>query len=81
MNPSQDPCTVAAYLQAPCFSGSESLRCTPHSLADRLEFGVGSISEGYYTPAGNGSDTCACSSVAYSMISACGICQGATDST
>jgi len=23
MNPSQDPCTVAAYLQAPCFGGSE----------------------------------------------------------
>ncbi|KIM79221.1 hypothetical protein PILCRDRAFT_823813 [Piloderma croceum F 1598] len=60
----QSPCLVSAYLSAPCFGGV---------------YTVASISPGlnYYVPGGNGNDTCTCSTVTYSMVAACSLCQGA----
>ncbi|KAJ3535748.1 hypothetical protein NM688_g6933 [Phlebia brevispora] len=69
----QDPCEVAAYLISPC-------------LQDPAEATVYALEPGptvnFYTPPGEdvegsvGATACVCSTVFYSVISACGVCQG-----
>jgi len=57
----QSPCLVAAYLQAQCNNGT---------------FQMSNISyPGYYSPVG--ANACTCSTVTYSMVTACGFCQDA----
>ncbi|GJE88608.1 hypothetical protein PsYK624_046910 [Phanerochaete sordida] len=66
----QQPCLVAAYLEAPCLS-------TP---SDAVVLGLVQGLVTTYTPPGpNGfypASICMCSSVLYSLLSACAICQG-----
>ncbi|KAF8334962.1 uncharacterized protein EI90DRAFT_3153125 [Cantharellus anzutake] len=59
----QSPCLMGAYLQARCFAGS---------------FTVPPLKDGYIYvgPKNSSLSTCSCSSVTYSMLAACGICQG-----
>ncbi|KAF9013969.1 hypothetical protein BDQ17DRAFT_1341829 [Cyathus striatus] len=59
----QTPCLVAAYLESACST---------------LSFQVNSIPEGtHYTgPSFEDANPCICSSVTYSLVSACGGCQG-----
>jgi hypothetical protein len=52
------------------------------TLVNRLNFvvyTVASISPGldYNVPAGHGNDSCTCSTVTYSVVAACALCQGA----
>ncbi|KAF8523980.1 hypothetical protein JB92DRAFT_3140622 [Gautieria morchelliformis] len=61
----QSPCLVAATLESPCTGGS--LNVPPLSPG-----------KGYSGPLSGMSNTCICSSVTYSMISACAACQGAS---
>jgi len=62
---SQNPCVVAAYLQAACTGGQFTVAPLP----------VGS----HYTgPYADESNPCQCSTVTYSMISACGLCQNSS---
>jgi hypothetical protein len=77
----QSPCIVNAYLGAPCFGGGKLLCYLPHSrlLIDLniVVYTVASISPGlYYVPGGDGSDPCTCSTVTYSVVAACALCQG-----
>jgi len=59
----QNPCLVAAYAQGACNGG---------------QFSVASLPEGtHYTgPFANQVNACECSTVVYSLVSACGLCQG-----
>ncbi|KAI0293298.1 hypothetical protein B0F90DRAFT_1407680 [Multifurca ochricompacta] len=60
----QNPCTVGAYIMATCSGGS--------FIVDPLLPG-----ETYVGPAGiDDGDLCKCNTIAYSLISACGACQG-----
>ncbi|KAG7447980.1 uncharacterized protein BT62DRAFT_746093 [Guyanagaster necrorhizus] len=61
----QSPCMVAAYLGGVCNSGN---------------FTVTPLSEGqlYAGPTLEQANSCRCSSVFYSLISACALCQGRT---
>lgn len=69
----QQPCLVAAYLIAPCLASPSS------AIVLGLVQGLGIDA---YTPPGPAgfypASTCMCSSVTYSLLSACGICQGFT---
>ncbi|KAJ7581075.1 hypothetical protein C8J56DRAFT_256370 [Mycena floridula] len=59
----QNPCLVAAHLQSTCVSGSYSLAALgPNSH--------------YIGPARDQANPCQCSSVVYSLMSACAACQG-----
>jgi len=60
----QSPCLVSAYLWAPCFGGVYILP----SVYPGYKYNV---------PGGHGNDTCTCSTVTYSMVAACALCQGA----
>ncbi|KAF8583768.1 hypothetical protein K439DRAFT_1634096 [Ramaria rubella] len=60
----QSPCLVASALQGACTGGIFNL---PALLPGHF----------YTGPIIGGSDECTCSSVTYSMVSACGDCQGA----
>jgi len=63
---SQSPCTVAAYLMATCDNGVFTLGPEPSGYP-------------YYGPGGTAAtDLCYCNTVSYSLISACGACQGDT---
>ncbi|KAH9955188.1 hypothetical protein BGW80DRAFT_375961 [Lactifluus volemus] len=59
----QNPCTVAAFLQSTCYQGS---------------FAIGPLPQGYeYAgPDAHENTTCKCSTVVYSLLSACDACQG-----
>jgi len=62
----QNPCAVAAYLESTCWQGS---------------FTVPPLPSGYEYTGPNGTtaddnDLCKCNTVTYSLISACGACQG-----
>ncbi|KAH9059771.1 hypothetical protein EDB87DRAFT_742134 [Lactarius vividus] len=59
----QNPCNVAAYLEATCGSGLFKIDPLPQ----------GSL---YRGPNVNQSNLCECNSVVYSLVSACGACQG-----
>lgn len=61
----QTPCLVAAFLESSC-SG------TPHD--------VNQVPPGhhYIGPISTEADLCACNSVTYSLVEACGLCQGQT---
>ncbi|KAG2158229.1 uncharacterized protein EDB93DRAFT_1120506 [Suillus bovinus] len=58
----QNPCVVASYLQGVCVGG---------------DFTVGPLSPGWFygAPSGDGTTACACSTVTYSMLAACSVCQ------
>lgn len=58
----QSPCLIAAYLQGQCDNGV---------------FSVGSLDPGYIYVPGDGNNACTCSTVTYSVIAACALCQGA----
>lgn len=61
----QNPCLVAAYLQMPC--SSEGTKVNVPALQD----------QSYYTgPSPTQANYCTCSSVVYSLSSACAACQG-----
>ncbi|KIM84966.1 hypothetical protein PILCRDRAFT_817802 [Piloderma croceum F 1598] len=60
----QTPCIVGAYLQAQCMNGSFEVQSLPNLSS-------------FYVPPGNGSDACTCSTVTYSLMAACGLCQDA----
>jgi len=60
----QNPCVIASYLEGACFDVTFTISALP----------TGSHYEGPSTPS-NGND-CICSSVVYSLVSACAICQG-----
>ncbi|KAG0700535.1 hypothetical protein DFH29DRAFT_617442 [Suillus ampliporus] len=62
---SQNPCTVAAYLSGVCMGGDFSVYPLP----------VGTHYTGPMVPQAN---ACECSTVTYSLISACGDCQNST---
>ena len=76
----QSPCIVAAYLQVACNNGSGSLCSTPLSTlltlwqADWLVIALPNATH-YTGPDQTKINTCQCSTVTYSMISACGLCQ------
>ena len=78
----QNPCTVAAYMMATCHGGGESSRlfARPSLVVLSLsEYTLVPLSPGYeyYGPHGDAdADLCYCSTVAYSLLSACGACQG-----
>ncbi|KAH9973131.1 hypothetical protein BGW80DRAFT_286772 [Lactifluus volemus] len=59
----QNPCTVAAFLQSTCYQGS---------------FAIGPLPQGYEYggPDAHENTTCKCSTVVYSLLSACDACQG-----
>ncbi|KAG2124405.1 uncharacterized protein EDB93DRAFT_542877 [Suillus bovinus] len=58
----QNPCVVASYLQGVCVGG---------------DFTVGPLSSGWFygAPSGDEATACACSTVTYSMLAACSVCQ------
>ncbi|KAH9973128.1 hypothetical protein BGW80DRAFT_286726 [Lactifluus volemus] len=59
----QNSCTVAAYLQATCNGGTYNIPALPQGSS-------------YAGPAAGTSNACKCSSVVYSLLSACDACQG-----
>jgi len=59
---SQSPCLVAAYLESACTNGDFQVTPLP-------------IGTHYSGPSQQQANTCSCSTVTFSMISACGICQ------
>ncbi|KAN0134212.1 hypothetical protein V8E53_007984 [Lactarius tabidus] len=61
----QNPCNVAAYLEATCSGGLYSIAALPQ----------GSL---YRGPNAGHDNLCVCNTVVYSLLSACGACQGAT---
>ncbi|KAJ8586098.1 hypothetical protein M405DRAFT_823905 [Rhizopogon salebrosus TDB-379] len=62
---SQTPCLVSAYLQGVCVGGQYSIDTLP---ADSH----------YIGPALDEANSCECSTVTYSLVSACGACQNST---
>lgn len=61
----QNPCTVASYLESVCWGG---------------DFTISSLPPGthYAAPTVAEANACECSTVTYSLVSACGECQNAT---
>ncbi|KAF8843547.1 hypothetical protein BDN67DRAFT_1000775 [Paxillus ammoniavirescens] len=60
----QSPCIVASYLESQCFTNG---------------FNIQGLNPGQYygAPSGAYANPCECNTVAYSLVSACGACQGA----
>jgi len=88
---SQSPCLVAAYLESACSDGSESFIHSIYApyivlcytlLIIPLDWEVPELPEGahYSGPTKLQVNPCQCSTVTYSMISACSICQNRTES-
>ncbi|EGN95741.1 hypothetical protein SERLA73DRAFT_186929 [Serpula lacrymans var. lacrymans S7.3] len=61
----QNPCLVAAYLQAACNDGQFTVNALPNGTH-------------YIGPDPTDVNQCQCSTVTYSMLSACGACQNST---
>ncbi|KAL0946692.1 hypothetical protein HGRIS_012879 [Hohenbuehelia grisea] len=61
----QSPCVVASYLQGTCVTGAFNIRALPPGSH-------------YSGPSVSGANSCYCSTVLYSLVSACGDCQGRT---
>ncbi|KAH9955182.1 hypothetical protein BGW80DRAFT_375847 [Lactifluus volemus] len=80
----QDPCLVAAYLQSTCNEGSQSASsCTTFAHSPRTAYTIKGIQSGdrYPNPRTDDGKTllmCQCNTVVYSLMSACGACQGQT---
>ena len=84
----QNACTVAAFMMSTCNAGCEFdrlisfgfiLYCVVYFLISFVAFTVDPLQPGYSYPGPNGtdnSDLCKCSTVGYSLISACAGCQG-----
>jgi hypothetical protein len=79
----QNPCVVASYLEGVCFGGRKSFRSV-NFLAiffDRIPdtvFEIDPLPQGHHytgAPSGQG-NLCQCNTVVYSLVSACGACQG-----
>jgi len=64
----QSPCLVAAYVMGACYNGDYSV----YNLSYPLQ---------YLPPDETQTNPCTCSTVGYSMLSACGICQGGNIAT
>ncbi|KAG2157220.1 hypothetical protein DEU56DRAFT_921244 [Suillus clintonianus] len=62
---SQNPCTVASYLESVCWGGDFTISPLP-------------VDTHYAAPTTAEANSCECSSVTYSLISACGDCQNRT---
>ncbi|KIK98729.1 hypothetical protein PAXRUDRAFT_133604 [Paxillus rubicundulus Ve08.2h10] len=60
----QSPCIVAPYLESQCFTNG---LCRLNPQAGQY----------YEAPSGAYANPCECNTVAYSLVSACGACQGA----
>jgi hypothetical protein len=76
----QSPCLIAAYLQGQCANGGESHHFTLVTFSNGLNvavFSLGSLGPGYIYLPGDGNNACTCSTVTYSLIAACALCQGA----
>jgi hypothetical protein len=72
----QDPCRVAAVLESPCIFYSQSaFSCTTFSSSPRTAPSLPALPLGGSYPPSNDS-SCKCSSVVYSLLSACAACQG-----
>jgi hypothetical protein len=78
----QSPCTVAAYMIATCNRGGEYLVCwLIQALCSHLyvDFTLSPLDPGESYFDGNTTfSSCECTTVGYSLISACGACQGET---
>ncbi|KAH7929703.1 hypothetical protein BV22DRAFT_1029106 [Leucogyrophana mollusca] len=61
----QDPCTVASWLEGVCYSNGWVIPA----------LGTGNV---YLGPTATQSQPCECNTVVYSLMSACGACQGAS---
>ncbi|KAG2349766.1 hypothetical protein BDR05DRAFT_979875 [Suillus weaverae] len=61
----QNPCVVASYLESVCWGGDFTISTLPSGTH-------------YAAPTVAEANQCECSTVTYSLISACGDCQGAT---
>ena len=79
----QSPCLVAAYLMGACQPDGRKLRYKCRLTSNQVrhvEWMVDNLPElnlTYAGPAADQADLCTCSSVSYSMVSACAWCQGA----
>jgi len=62
----QNPCIIAAYLESACNNGEASIYPLPQ----------GWTYQGPSNPDLYGDDSCLCNTVTYSLLSACGACQG-----
>jgi hypothetical protein len=81
----QNPCLVAAYLMAACNGGrklSSLLHRSFGSTADFFfaEYSIDPLAINYHYagPIGSEANICQCSTVTYSLVSACGDCQNRT---
>jgi len=78
----QNPCNVAAMLESTCYAGSEfSCPSTPHVVMVHFsEFTIPRLQPSWdYTGPNLGEDNlCQCNTIVYSLVSACGGCQGST---
>ncbi|KIM79222.1 hypothetical protein PILCRDRAFT_823815 [Piloderma croceum F 1598] len=63
----QSPCLIAAWLEAPCFEWNFQV--------------YGGDGTGPYGPPGGGNDSCTCSTITFSVIAACGLCQSSAAGT
>ena len=84
----QNPCLVAAYLLGACVGGgklSPLLHRSSGSTTDFFfaEYTIGPLAPNYYYigPSSSNNNSCQCSTVAYSLMSACGDCQNRTYET
>ncbi|KAL4077114.1 hypothetical protein V8B97DRAFT_1391957 [Scleroderma yunnanense] len=61
----ESPCTIASSLEAQCYPGG---------------FNISALSSGswYIGPNTTQANSCECNAVVYSLVSACGACQGST---
>ena len=75
----QDPCTVAKYLGGVCINGGECIPCLlSYSLKlVNLDYPIPALATNqvYTGPNPLAANECRCSSVFYSLLSACAICQ------
>ena len=77
----QSPCIVAASMIATCFKGGEfpiACMCGYGGLISLVDFGLAPLPPGYsYSgPSPDYANKCQCSTVGFSLISACVACQG-----
>ena len=76
----QSPCLIAAYLQGQCDNGGEPHRFMLVTLSNGLnvvDFHLTGLGPGYVYLPGDGNNPCTCSTVTYSVVAACALCQGA----
>ena len=79
----QSPCEVAARVAGACYGGCER-RCKKNQRRTKglfLAFDVPTLAtdDVYWGPYAGEDNACTCSSVYYSLISACSLCQSVSD--